>query len=84
MSDDNKIYIKIPYCIRLEAKEAGAIYDLEQKSFYINDRNNQEFEKVFLKIEYEQKEKAKQLGAQWCSYEKKWWTYQFNRVLIGL
>ena len=83
MSDD-KVYIKIPYILRNEAKEAGAIYDLEQKSFYINDRNNNEFEKVFLKIEYEQKEKAKQLGAQWCSYEKKWWTYQFNRTLIGL
>ena len=81
---DEKLYIKIPYILRNEAKEAGAIYDIEQKSFYISDRNIPEFEKVFLKIEYDQKEKAKQLGAQWCVVERKWWTYQFNRVLIGL
>ena len=83
MSDD-KIYVKVPYCLRHEAKLAGGLYDIDQKSWYItNNSLLPEFEKVYLNVPYEDKQKVKELGGLWCSDMKKWYTLQFNRSLIN-
>ena len=83
MSED-KIYVKIPYSLRLEAKLAGGQYDIDQKSWYITDNSLlPEFDKVYLDVKYENKQKVKDLGGIWCSDMKKWYTLQFNRALIN-
>lgn len=80
----NKIYIKIPYSLKTEAKMIGALYDIEQKSWYVNDNSLlSEFEKVYINVKYEEKEKVKELGGIWCTDLKKWYTPKFNQKLIN-
>jgi hypothetical protein len=80
---DNKIYVKIPYSLKTEAKNLGALYDIEQKSWYIND-NSLLHEKVYLNVTYDQRETVKQLGGIWCTDLKKWYTPKFNNKLINM
>ena len=84
MSED-KIYVKIPYSLKDEIKKIeGTSYDKEQKSWYITDSSLlPEFEKVYLKVSYEEKQRVKEMGGMWCTYEKRWYTLQFNRALIN-
>jgi len=40
--------------------------------------------KIFLDVSFNEKDKAKSLGAKWDSVEKKWYTYADNPLLMKL
>ena len=49
-------------------------------------RNNKQedikIEKIFLFVSFNNKDDAKNMGAEWCKNEKKWFTYSDNIELI--
>jgi hypothetical protein len=74
-----KIYIKIPYILKDTAKELGAKFDMDKRSWYITDETKiNEFELIPISISYENRNIAKQKGCLWDPLIKKWLTPNFN------
>jgi ribonuclease HI len=84
-----KNYINISYNLKEKAKELGAKWDKDKKSWYylnnleennkikLNELKTEINEKNYININYNSKEKAKELGAKWDK-EKKSWYYLNN------
>ena len=84
-----KNYINIPFNLKDKAKELGAKWDKDKKSWYylnnlsedninnLNKLKGEIIDKIYIKINYFEKDKAKILGAKWDK-EKKSWYYLNN------
>lgn len=80
-----KYYIDIPFKLKDEAKQHGAKWDSEKKSWYVEDTSLlPAFEKVYLFILYKDKDQVKDLGCAWSKEHKKWWSCAFNKKVIQL
>jgi exosome complex RNA-binding protein Rrp4 len=78
-SEQEKIYINIPYKIKDEGKKLGAFYDIDKKSWYILDKEKYDlFKFVEVNIPYNLRFVANENGCIWIKDKKAWVTCNFN------
>lgn len=67
LTDEKRIWLKVPYAEKDKAKELGAKWDASAKKWYCSNKRE------YLNVPYALKDKAKALGAKWDASEKKWY-----------
>jgi len=71
-----KVYIKVPFDDKEEAKKLGARFDGDLKMWYITDKiDYNKFTKwnIYLNSTYSEKEEIKSKGGKYCPELKKWY-----------
>ena len=80
----DKYFIDIPFKLKDQAKEHGAKWDSEEKSWYITDKKNLVlFDMIDLEVPFYCKDIAKDNGAMWDKENKSWKTSRFNEEKIN-
>ena len=75
----NRIYVKVPFSLKDQAKLLNAKYDPDNKSWYVmTDEEKELFELRKIDVKYELKDIAKRNGGIWDTGERIWVTCNFN------
>ena len=86
MNSNLKIFeftvLYIPYDKKDDAKKQGAKWDLINKWWYCDDKNElliEKYKKRYIEVSYDDKDNAKENGCRWDFTNKKWYTYNSNQ-----
>lgn len=75
---NNKVYIKVPFNEKDEAKSRGAKFDGDTKMWFIPENKNIDYSQfsrwqIYLNSSFNEKDEVKSKGAKWDADLKKWY-----------
>jgi frataxin-like iron-binding protein CyaY len=82
-----KFFITLPFEDKDIAKAKGAKWSKEDKSWYVDDSENElldDYQTIYLNVKYEDKDKAKSLGAKYDASLKQWFCSRNNTECLKL